>query len=73
MRAERSFALIQLDKGETQRWHSATARTRKGIQTEARGLAQELADSLGDQVEICADGGEVLEVVKATAVQTATV
>lgn len=73
MRVERSFALIQLDKGETQRWHSTSAKMRKGVQTEARRLAQELADSLGDEVEICADGGEVLEVVKAKAVQTATV
>ena len=73
MRVERSFALIQLDAGETQRWHSTSTKTRKGVQTEARGLAQELADSLGDEVEICADGGEVLEVVKATAAQPATV
>ena len=73
MRAERSFALVQLDKGETQRWHSTTAKTRKDVQGEARARAQELADSLGDEVEICADGGEVLEVVNAKAVQTASV
>lgn len=73
MKTEGKFALIQLNDAETRHWNGRQGKARADVQRKAREQAMALAREIGAKVEICGDGGDVLEVVDAASAEPAVV